>query len=85
MKSNKDRIDELSPRPILQTGLFCRTDEQAKGMVDRVTKFNLNNLGTPIQLDVIPFEKGDRHCADPHYKIRLHFPSKRIQLRFWGL
>ena len=72
-----------SSKQILQTGLYSTDPTEVEGIIDRVNRFNLNNIGTAIKLDVIPYEKGDAFVDAPHYKFRFLFPSKDAQRRFW--
>lgn len=68
---------------ILQTGLYSKDDMETRQLIERVDKFNINHIGQPVKLDVIPYEKGDEFVPDPHYKFRFLFPSKAIQRAFW--
>lgn len=68
---------------ILQTGLWSTNEKEVESLVGRIEKFNLMNIGNAIKLDIIPYEEGDEFVPDPHYKLRLLFPSKEIQMRFW--
>ncbi|MAZ33840.1 MAG: hypothetical protein Tp178MES00d2C33159091_24 [Prokaryotic dsDNA virus sp.] len=68
---------------ILQNGLYCTEDKDAREMIERVNKFNINHIGSPVKLDVIPYEKGDEFVDNPHYKFRFLFPSREVMRAFW--
>lgn len=68
---------------ILQTGLFSKDAKETERMIERVNKFNINNIGQPVKLDVIPYEKGDEFVPAPHYKFRFLFPNRQVQMAFW--
>lgn len=72
-------------KKILQTGLYSESGPEVENLVKRVTKFNMENIGNPIQMDVIPYEEGDPEngIPQPHYKLRFLYPSKNAQARFW--
>lgn len=70
-------------KKILQTGLYTTEGDEVEALVGRVSKFNLNNLGNPVQLDVIPYEEGDEFVPAPHYKLRFLFPSRDAMRSFW--
>jgi hypothetical protein len=70
-------------KQILQTGLYSESGEEVEKLVERVTKFNLQNLATPVKVDIIPYEEGDENHPAPHYKLRFLFPNRDIQARFW--
>jgi hypothetical protein len=72
-----------SQKQILQTGLYTKDAKEAEAVIGRVTQFNLENIGSPVKLDVIPYEEGDQFVAGPHYKFRFLFPNRKIQERFW--
>lgn len=76
----------MANKQILQTGLYSETGEEVETLVKRVTDFNLRNLGTPVKVDIIPYEEGDpdNGVPQPHYKLRFLFPNKDIQRRFWA-
>lgn len=68
---------------ITQIGLYAETDDEVQKLVRRVADFNLNNLKTPITLNITPMEKGDEIVPTPHYKLYFEYPSKDIQRSFW--
>ena len=73
-----------SGNEVLQEGLYEKNPKEVERLVQRVTNFNMDHVGNAVKLDISPCEKGDRHCADPHYKLRLLFPSREIMVRFWS-
>ena len=69
---------------IVQTGLHSSNEQEVKALIKRVDDFNINNIGNPVALDVIPFNEGDVDVPEPHYKFRLMFPKREIQRAFWA-
>lgn len=72
-------------KQILQTGLYSESGIEVEKLVGRVTKFNLENIGTAVKVDIIPYEEGDaaNGIPQPHYKLRFLFPSRQVQEKFW--
>lgn len=75
----------MSNKKILQTGLYSRSDKEVEQLVSRVTKFNSLNLGSPIQMDIMPYEEGDKEGGMdfPHYKLRFLYPNEKARDKFW--
>lgn len=75
----------VEEQKILQTGLYSENGPEVEKLVDRVTKFNLVNIGNAVKIDIIPYEEGDAetNIPQPHYKLRFLFPSRKIQEKFW--
>lgn len=80
----KEQEQKYWGAPVTQYGLFCEDPKDVKRFVDRVNSFNLNNLGTPITMNMLRVEKGDKDCPRPHVKFTLQFPSREAQRNFWS-
>lgn len=74
---------EKPSQKVKQLGLYAITNKEAEDFVKRVSDFNKNHLTTPVTLDIIPVEEGDKECPDPHFKLNLLFPSHAVQTNFW--
>lgn len=72
-------------KKILQVGLISESGQEVERLVERVTKFNMENIGNHIEMDVMPYEEGDPEngIPQPHYKLRFLYPNREAQARFW--
>lgn len=75
----------MDNKQILQTGLYSESGKEVESLVSRVQKFNINHIGNPVKIDIIPYEEGDPATGipQPHYKLRFLFPNRAIQEQFW--
>ena len=75
--------DKSAEMGIKQIGLHSNSEKEIEQLVQRVSKFNLNHLGSAIKMDILPCEEGDRDNPDPHYKINFFYPNKQVMRDFW--
>lgn len=68
---------------VMQHGLYSTNDDEVQQFVKRVNKWNTGHIGSPVKLNILECKEGDQHCADPHYKFQIEFPTREAQIAFW--
>jgi len=69
-------------QPVKQVGLYSEDIPEIESFVKRVAAFN-ERFSTNVKVDVLPVDKGDAQCPNPHAKLYLYFPSRGVQDKFW--
>lgn len=67
---------------LLQTGLFCKTEEQLEAFADRVSDYNKKKGFIVVEMEGRESES-DEIYEKPHWKITLEFKSRAYAKDFW--
>jgi len=67
---------------VLQTGLFCKTEEALEEFADRVSDYNKKKGFIVVEMEGRESD-ADEVYGKPHWKVNLEFKSRAYAKDFW--
>lgn len=67
---------------LVQTGLYCKTEDQLEAFADRVSEYNKSKGFVVVEMEGRESD-ADEVYGKPHWKVTLEFKSRAYAKDFW--